>query len=151
LLYDKEISISFSKHNEVSLPRAEDFESALLTKDYTGSPIHRFKHRSHPTKNINPPSQVLHVSNIPDGTSEALLRSLFGEEQSELPAVQFFSTNRTMAFVRMASLHDAVRGLIRLHNYKLEDKYVRVSFSQKDPSAVTDSDAAEGMGQPGTN
>lgn len=119
-LFDKELAISFSRHSEVSLPRAEDFESAMLTKDYTGSPIHRFKHRTvRATKNINPPSQVLHVSNIPDGTIDTTLRTLFGEEATEQPSIRFFSTNRTMAFVKMANVHDAVLALIRLHNFKL--------------------------------
>lgn len=145
-LYEKELAVAFSKHIEVSLPRAEDFESALLTKDYTGSPIHRFRKNLHPTKNINPPSQVLHVSNVPEGVGEATLRDLFGQEQDTgIPSVQFFSTNRTMAFVKMDSLHDAVLALIRLHNFKLEDKYLRVSFSHKEPSQVTDSDVAGGM------
>jgi len=41
-----------------------------------------------------------------------------------------------MAYVKLDSLHDAVLALIRLHNYKLGDKYMRVSFSHKDPNQL---------------
>jgi len=43
-LHSKEITVTPSKHPEISLPRSgEAEESAALTKDYTSSPIHRFK------------------------------------------------------------------------------------------------------------
>jgi len=146
LLHSKEITVTPSKHPEISLPRSgEAEESASLTKDYTSSPIHRFKNTaSRNTKNINPPSQVLHVSNIYDGCSEEELRKLFGQEQSSPPVVQFFSTNRKMAYVKMEGIHEAVLALIRLHNYKLGERYLRVSFSHKEPSQVTNSDSGEG-------
>jgi len=144
-LYGKEITVTPSKHPEISLPRSgEAEESASLTKDYTSSPIHRYKNSaSRNSKNINPPSQVLHVSNIYDGCSEEELRKLFGQEQSTVPEVQFFSTNRKMAYVKMASVHDAVLALIRLHNHKLGERYLRVSFSHKEPSQVSNSDSGE--------
>jgi len=137
-LHTKEITVNTSKHTEVALPQRDaEFESALLTKDYTGSPIHRFRHReARSTKNINPPSQVLHVSNLYDGATDEELKKLFGAEQAGPPTVQFFPSNRKMAYVKMDSIHDAVLALIRLHNFKLGDKYMRVSFSHKDPNQV---------------
>jgi len=138
-LHSKEINVNVSKHTEVALPRSDaEYESAMLTKDYTGSPIHRFRHRGiRQTKNINSPSQVLHVSNLYEGVTEEELRKLFGQEQSETPIVQFFPSNRKMAYVKMASIHDAVLALIRLHNFKLGDKYMRISFTRKDLTGET--------------
>jgi len=134
-LHTKEINVNTSKHTEVALPREGD-ESASLTKDYTGSPIHRFRHRgTRSTKNINPPSQVLHISNLYDGCTEEELRKLFVSETSNA-VVQFFPQNRKMAYVKLDSVHEAVLALIRNHNIKLGDKYMRVSFSAKDPNTI---------------
>jgi len=141
-LHSKDITVSQSKYSEISMPRPDSEEAvAGLTKDFTNSPIHRFK--SGVAKGINPPSQVLHVSNLGESANEEELRKLFGEEQSGTPVVQFFRNDRKMAYVKMDSMHDAILALMRLHNYKLGDRYMRVSFSQKEPSAVTGSDSTE--------
>jgi len=49
----------------------------------------------------------------------------------------FFPSNRKMAYVKLDNVHEAVLALIRLHNYKVGNKYMRISFSQKDPNQVT--------------
>jgi len=142
-LYDKELLVAVSKHVEISLPRADSAEEAAkLTKDFTSSPIHRFKGRA--VKNINSPSQVLHVSSLPDRCSEEQLRKLFGQFQSSIPAVQFFKANRQMAYVKMESLQSALEALMTLHNYKLNDRYIRVSFSPKGAGEIIDSDSGDG-------
>jgi polypyrimidine tract-binding protein 2 len=46
-------------------------------------------------------------------------------------AFKFFQKDRKMALVQLASVDDAVTGLIRLHNYQLSDtSHLRVSFSK---------------------
>jgi len=136
-LHTKEINVNVSKHTEVALPQKDEPESAALTKDYTNSPIHRFRHRgARTTKNINPPSQVLHISNIYDGATEEGLRKIFATETTSA-IVQFFPSNRKMGYVKLDNAHEGVLALMRLHNSKLGDKYMRISFSHKDPNQVT--------------
>lgn len=134
--FDKEISISPSRHAEINMPRTDgiiDDDSIVLTKDFSGSSIHRFKHRdSRNLKNIHPPSRVLHVSHLHDAATDQELIQLFGERA----IVQFFATNRTMAYVKLESIHAAVLALIKTHNYKLKDRYIRVSFSGRDPASI---------------
>jgi len=142
-LYDKELLVSVSKHVEISMPRAESAEEAAkLTKDFTGSPIHRFKN-GRIVKNINSPSQVLHVSSLAERCSEEQLRKLFGQYQSSPPVVQFFKNNRQMAYVKMDSLPSALEALMGLHNYKLAERYIRVSFSPKTAGDIQDSDSGD--------
>eukprot|EP00808_Paulinella_micropora_P012780 g5261.t1 len=145
-LAGKELKVNTSKHSEVSLPRGEeDAESALLTKDYKNSKIHRFKGRgSRNMKNIHPPSQVLHVSNIAEPTTEEEIRKLFAGDSTIPIKVQFFKNDRKMAYVRMGSPEEGCMGLIRLHNYKFKERYMRVSFSGKDPNTIDDSDMSMG-------
>jgi hnRNP-L/PTB/hephaestus splicing factor len=140
-LHTKEINVNTSKHTEVALPQRDaEFESASLTKDFTGSPVHRFRHRgARTTKNINPPSQVLHLSNLYEGCTEEDLKKIFVTENTGA-VVQFFPSNRKMAYVKLDNVHEGVLALIRTHNTKLGDKYMRVSFSHKEPGSVTGQD-----------
>lgn len=64
-LHGRVLRITLSKHQSVQLPR-EGHEDQGLTKDYTNSPLHRFKKPgSKNFQNIFPPSATLHLSNIP--------------------------------------------------------------------------------------
>jgi RNA recognition motif-containing protein len=73
------------------------------------------------------------------------------EASSQPPVVQFFtSTPRAalpaaaapktskQAFVRFSSVTAAVEALIAFHNYNLHGRYLRISFSAKDPQQVHD-------------
>jgi len=141
-LFGQQISVNSSKHANVALPREE--EGKELTRDYSGSSEHRFKRKQFMNpKNVCPPSQVLYISNIHENGNEAQLRELFASAQphSAPPVVEFFKTNRTMAYVAMAGLDEAITGLINVHNYKLHDYPLRVSFSHKEASTISNSDA----------
>jgi RNA recognition motif-containing protein len=194
-LYGKQISVTPSKHVEVSLPKAAghpgqtqaDAEQQLsgLTQDYTHSPIHRFKRTAGAAgttaaggglgihaKSIHPPSQVLHVSSLADAVTEEELRQLFASQQSSaaaaangepneekeharaIPVVQFFTSTpkpppsaplsapapktSKQAFLRFDSVAAAVEALIDFHNKNLHGRYLRISFSGKDPAQVHD-------------
>lgn len=64
-MFGKQIRVMPSKHLNVQLPK-EGQPDAGLTKDYTTSPLHRFKKPgSKNYQNIYPPSATLHLSNIP--------------------------------------------------------------------------------------
>lgn len=64
-MYGKIIRVTLSKHQTVQLPR-EGLDDQGLTKDFTSSPLHRFKKPgSKNFQNIFPPSATLHLSNIP--------------------------------------------------------------------------------------
>ena len=63
-VYGKEMRVALSKHQLVQLPK-EGQPDAGLTKDYSNSPLHRFrKQGSKNFQNIYPPSSTLHLSNI---------------------------------------------------------------------------------------
>lgn len=64
-LHGRAIRVTVSKHTTVQLPR-EGQEDQGLTKDFSNSPLHRFKKPgSKNYSNIFPPSATLHLSNIP--------------------------------------------------------------------------------------
>ncbi|TRY59130.1 hypothetical protein DNTS_025626 [Danionella cerebrum] len=130
-LYGKVIRVTISKHQTVQLPR-EGQEDQGLTKDYSGSPLHRFKKPgSKNFLNIFPPSATLHLSNIPPSTTDDFLKDLFGSSGYAVKAFKFFLKDRKMALIQLGSVEEAIQALIHLHNHDLgENHHLRVSFSK---------------------
>ncbi|XP_033224278.1 polypyrimidine tract-binding protein 1 isoform X2 [Belonocnema kinseyi] len=130
-VFGKPIRVMLSKHQTVQLPR-EGQPDAGLTKDYTNSPLHRFKKPgSKNYQNIYPPSATLHLSNIPATVSEEEIKDAFTKGGFTVKAFKFFPKDRKMALIQMSSMDDAVAALIKMHNHQLsESNHLRVSFSK---------------------
>ncbi|XP_078074939.1 polypyrimidine tract-binding protein 2 isoform X4 [Mustelus asterias] len=129
-MYGKIIRVTLSKHQTVQLPR-EGLDDQGLTKDFTNSPLHRFKKPgSKNFQNIFPPSATLHLSNIPPLTTEENLKILFTNTGGKVKGFKFFQDHK-MALLQMCSVEEAIQALIDLHNYDLgENHHLRVSFSK---------------------
>uniref|UniRef100_A0A3P9IBP1 Polypyrimidine tract binding protein 1a n=1 Tax=Oryzias latipes TaxID=8090 RepID=A0A3P9IBP1_ORYLA len=130
-LHGRAIRVTLSKHTTVQLPR-EGHEDQGLTKDYSNSPLHRFKKPgSKNYSNIFPPSATLHLSNIPPSVMEDDLRRLFASTGATVKAFKFFQKDRKMALIQMGSVEEAIECLIEFHNHDLgENHHLRVSFSK---------------------
>ncbi|KAF4527860.1 hypothetical protein B566_EDAN017015 [Ephemera danica] len=130
-VFGKQIRVMPSKHQSVQLPK-EGQPDAGLTKDYTNSPLHRFKKPgSKNYQNIYPPSATLHLSNIPPQLTEEAIKEAFTNAGFTVKAFKFFPKDRKMALIQMQSIEDAVMALIKMHNYQLsESNHLRVSFSK---------------------
>ncbi|NXC49757.1 PTBP3 protein, partial [Penelope pileata] len=130
-LYGKLIRATLSKHQTIQLPR-EGQEDHGLTKDYSNSPLHRFKKPgSKNFQNIFPPSSTLHLSNIPSSVSVDDLKNLFATTGFTVKAFRFFQKDCKMALIQLGSVEEAVHALIELHNHDLgENHHLRVSFSK---------------------
>lgn len=151
-MFGKQIRVMPSKHLNVQLPK-EGQPDAGLTKDYTTSPLHRFKKPgSKNYQNIYPPSATLHLSNIPPSVSEEEITEAFVKNGFQVKGFKFFPSyvklskedasesvlelssdlkDRKMALIQLSSMDEAVSALIKMHNYQLsEQNHLRVSFSK---------------------
>ncbi|XP_015348698.1 retroelement silencing factor 1 isoform X2 [Marmota marmota marmota] len=130
-LHTKPIHIMLSKHQSLDLPH-EVQEGQGLTKDFSNSPLHRFKKPdSRSLQNIFPPSATLFLSNIPPSRTEENLKVLFSSTGGVVKRFQFFKKNRKLALIQMGSVEEAVHALINLHNLYLDKKHhLWVSFSK---------------------
>ncbi|XP_073399491.1 polypyrimidine tract-binding protein 1 [Dendrobates tinctorius] len=130
-LHGKPLRITSSKHQTVQLPK-EGQEDQGLTKDYTNSPLHRFKKPgSKNFQNIFPPSATLHLSNIPPSISEEDIKGLFSNDGCTVKGFKFFQKDRKMALIQMGSVEEAIESVIELHNHDMgENHHLRVSFSK---------------------
>ncbi|XP_010285839.1 PREDICTED: polypyrimidine tract-binding protein 3-like, partial [Phaethon lepturus] len=89
-LYGRILRVTFSKYQTVQLPRVGQ-EDQDLTKDYSNSPLHRFKKPgSKNSQNVFPPSATLHLSNIPPSVSADDLKKLFASTGSTVKSFRFF-------------------------------------------------------------
>ncbi|XP_055364287.1 polypyrimidine tract-binding protein 1b isoform X2 [Betta splendens] len=130
-LHGKPLRVTLSKHSSVQLPR-EGHEDQGLTKDYSNSPLHRFKKPgSKNYSNIFPPSATLHLSNIPPSVVEDDLKMLFSSSGAMVKAFKFFQKDHKMALIQMGTVEEAIESLIEFHNHDLgENHHLRVSFSK---------------------
>ncbi|CAF1528052.1 unnamed protein product [Adineta ricciae] len=126
----KSIRVSFSKHQFVQMPK-DGASDMGLTKDFTNSPLHRFKKPgSKNYNNIFPPGAVLHLSNIPTETSEEEIQNIFSQ-YGTIKRFKFFEKDHKMALIEMETIEQAIAALINTHNYRLGDSmHLRVSFSK---------------------
>uniref|UniRef100_A0A8C2Q759 Polypyrimidine tract-binding protein 1 n=1 Tax=Cyprinus carpio TaxID=7962 RepID=A0A8C2Q759_CYPCA len=129
-LYGKALRVTLSKHTTVQLPR-EGHEDQGLTKDYSNSPLHRFKKPgSKNYSNIFPPSSTLHLSNIPLSSTDVVM-VFAGSLTMLLIFFFFFRKDRKMALIQLGSVDEAIESLIKFHNHDLgENHHLRVSFSK---------------------
>uniref|UniRef100_A0A3Q3G4L2 Polypyrimidine tract binding protein 2b n=1 Tax=Labrus bergylta TaxID=56723 RepID=A0A3Q3G4L2_9LABR len=129
-VFGKVMRVTLSKHQTVALPR-EGLDDQLLTKDFSGSPLHRFKKPgSKNFQNIFPPSATLHLSNVRDGLGEDDLRLLFSNGGGSVKAFKFFQ-DRKMSLIQMSSVEEAIQALMELHNYDMGgNHHLKVSFSK---------------------
>ena len=129
-LWNKQIRVFPSKHVTVQMPKDGTPDSGL-TKDFSTSPLHRFKKPgSKNFNNIFPPSPTLHLSNIPTSVSEQEIRDLFAT-YGTVKAFKFFQKDRKMALVQMDTAEEACTALIATHNYQLaENMHLRCTFSK---------------------
>ncbi|GFT50356.1 polypyrimidine tract-binding protein 1 [Nephila pilipes] len=131
-VFGKAMRVAPSRHQVVQMPK-EGQPDAGLTKDYSSSPLHRFKKPgSKNYLNIYAPSATLHLSNIPPSVTEEQIKQAFIDE-AEVTVVgfKFFPKDRKMALIQMSSVDEAVIALIKMHNYQLSDSsHLRVSFSK---------------------
>ncbi|TMS01124.1 Polypyrimidine tract-binding protein 3 [Larimichthys crocea] len=91
-LHGNVIRVMLSKHPVVQLPRGgAGQEEQALTRDFSGSALHRFKKPgSKNFNNIFPPSATLHLSNISSSVSEDDLKELFSSSGFTVKAFKFF-------------------------------------------------------------
>jgi len=138
-LHGKKLLLTVSTNQSISFQKGDE-ESERYTKEYTNSPLHRFRvEGSKNFSNIAPPSPALHVSNLDPHVSEDVLRRLFSNYGNIVSMKMFTANNsssssadRKMASIQMEDTAQAVEALVNLHNYRFENSatFFRVSFSK---------------------
>ena len=129
-VFGKQIHVMYSKYHNVQMPR-DGQPDADLTRDYTSSPLHRFRYAPSDTyPNAHPPTCVLHLSNLPPSATDENITQEFQKNGYKIEAVKFFQKDRKMALIQLPSVDNAVDALIEMHNFEMDGNNVKVSFSK---------------------
>lgn len=89
--------------------------------------MHRFKKAgSRNEKHICAPAESLHLSNLPEGTTEEELMDLFASTPIQM---RFFGNDNKMAFVTFNTVSEGVHALLSYHNRDLRGRNIRITFS----------------------
>jgi len=98
--------------------------------DYMNSTEHRYKFvGSKNYANIVAPSKVLHLSNLCPDKDESFYFDLF-RKFGYVKKFIFLKGEEKMALMEMSTLGEAVNILINFHNYNINGKFLKVSFSK---------------------
>lgn len=133
-LYGSPLSISVSKHASITVPTGSNYEPSNLTKDFSGSPMHRFKRSgSNNEKHVCAPSAGLHLSNLPQTVTPQEITDFFGEFKLVAEPRIFGNGSKKMAIITMASLADSMHALITMHGSDFQNNQLRITFAHLRP------------------
>lgn len=130
-LFGNNLMIDFAKKGtvvEVSLLKKEPNNKYM--GDFTNSSEHRYKYvgsKNH--SNISSPSKVLHLSNLPPDRDEEFFKALF-KEAGKIEKFMFMKNTENMALIEMGSIGEAILVLMLFHNFNIDGKFLKVSFSK---------------------
>lgn len=132
-----QIKVNTSKSQYIIMPKkgaSADSEECMLAQDFSHSKEHRYKIAgSRNFQNIAPPSKVLHLSNLPKEITEEGLTELFSPV-ALFEKIKFFEVGgKTMAHAEFDSISTAIEIIIAFHNFNIEGRYLKLSFSKNVP------------------
>jgi len=125
------LKVDFAKKGtivDISLLKKEPDNKYL--GDFANSSEHRYKYvgsKNH--ANISPPSKVLHLSNMHADQTENYYRELF-KNHGKIKKFLFMKSEEKMALIEMGSVEDALNILIYFHNFDIDGKFLKVTFSK---------------------
>ncbi|CAI2363175.1 unnamed protein product [Moneuplotes crassus] len=137
----KVIKVNASKSSFIIMPKKGtkmESEERMLAQDFSRSKEHRYKIAgSRNFQNIAPPSKVLHLSNLPKEIDEVRLQSVFSTV-SNFEKIKFFDVaEKIMAHAEFDSISTAIEVIIAFHNYNIDGRYIKISFSKNVPENLT--------------
>lgn len=115
-----------------------------LQADFSNSRNHRYRNHAMAaklTKNLGPPTNTLHVANLPEDLSHAEVKEMFIERGFTVKESKECGANSNQALLTMAGPEEALMALAVMHNYAPEEYKFKnaaglcVSFSSRPKNA----------------
>ena len=100
--------------------------SQLLTRDYSDKPLLYGRHKPDKVQKVYPPGTALHLSNMPDNTSEQGVMVILDQVGCEVVQFKFLDQElHHIAIVTCSTLDNAVSTLLRAHTLPLGNRLLR--------------------------
>lgn len=137
-LHGRTMTITHSKGGAIPSPDKvmEEGDSEQSVKEFTPYPLLYARHRMDRPQRLFYPSNTLHISNMPDGTSEEdLISVLASEGGAEVEMIRFLDDSHHIALVACISPENALNTLVNCHGQlviagDLPARPMRIGFSQ---------------------
>jgi hypothetical protein len=107
--------------------------SSDLVKDFSTFPLLYARHKPERPQRLFLPSNTLHVSNMPDMTSEDELLAVLVAEGAEVEFLRFIDLEHHIAIVVCSSVENAVNTLVNCHAQLVglnNPRPMRIGFGQ---------------------
>jgi hypothetical protein len=135
LIHGRTLSLSLSRGGTIPPPTKvlEEGDSEQSIQDFTPYPLLYSRHKPDRPQRLFVPSNTLHVSNMPDGTSEDELLTVLVAEGAEVEYIRFLDENHHIALVVCSSVENALETLVRCHAQlvgSLLPRPMRIGFGQ---------------------
>merc|ERR1712167_133819 len=99
-----------------------------LTKDYTNQREYNRHRNDKPLKKYKL-TDTLHISNMPDNTTDVDLMDILQQQSgAEVIETRFMDDKHHMAIVRYGCIEDALNTLVVSHNVQLSGRSLRIGF-----------------------
>lgn len=123
------LEITYSKFS--SITESSKGASDGKTMSYEGSRLNRFpRFGADHARTLTAPTDVLHISGIPAGTSEEILLAHL-QRTTPTTAVKIYEhQGKLMALAQFDSVSRAIEAMCLLHNSELGGKNIRLSFTR---------------------
>lgn len=117
LLHDRPITVTLSKGGTIPPSTKVQEEGGMdSVKEFSGYPLLYCRHRAEKPQRLFTPSNTLHISNMPDGTSEEeLLSVLVALGATEVEFIRFLDEQHHIAIVVCSSTENALQALVTCH------------------------------------
>jgi len=122
------LGIAASPLPRLSVPAGSHADSAA---DFSRDRAHRFRLHDRGQRFIAPPSDSLHLSNMPDGTTAASVAEALAPAAGPPTSLRFLDAAHHMCVVRLSGTDAALAAIVLLHNTSFLGRFLRVSFARQ--------------------
>jgi RNA recognition motif-containing protein len=143
-LFGRILSIRPSPHTHVSPPNSGlagtdgAGSSGESFADFARSRAHRFRNHERAHRFTAKPGPFLHLSNMPDGTSDRNVVEAIAPIGRAPVSLRFLDPDHHMCIIEMQSTEDALAVIVKLHNSTFLGRYLRVSFAKQSTTETAD-------------
>lgn len=135
ILHGRSIVMSLSKGGPIPPPSKihEEGDTEHTVKDFSTFPLLYARHKPERPQRLFLPSNTLHVSNMPDMTSEDELLAVLVAEGAEVEFLRFIDLEHHIAIVVCSSVENAVNTLVNCHAQLVglnNPRPMRIGFGQ---------------------
>jgi RNA recognition motif-containing protein len=131
MLHGRPISVKLSKGGSIPPPSKIQEEGDDSVKEFSGYPLLYARHKFDKPQRLFLPSTTLHISNMPDGTTEEELLSVLIDNGAEVEYLRFLDDQHHIAIIVCSSTENALLTLITCHGQLcglIQPRPLRIGF-----------------------